>query len=186
MLGNTNQIIGTLADLRRSGVRLAIDDFGTGFSSLGYLKQYSVDALKIDRSFVENVVDDRHDLAIIQSVVAVAATLDLVVTAEGIENSSQAEAVRSAGCDHGQGFYFSPAGFRRQDDSVPVRSLWFEGLAGFVWDQSSSPGLVDGCLSHPDIGGIDHSVIKLYRPEPPLVCVFIGFDHPLCPGNIVG
>ena len=107
MLRGTDEIIETLADLRSTGARLAIDDFGTGFSSLGYLRQYTVDALKIDRSFIEDVVVSPGDAAIVQSVIAVARTLNLDVTAEGIETGEQEEVLRSLGCHHGQGFYLA-------------------------------------------------------------------------------
>jgi diguanylate cyclase (GGDEF)-like protein len=98
--------LATLHTLRDLGIRLAIDDFGTGYSSLGYLKRFPIDTLKIDRSFVEGIVSDPEDAAIVQAVISVAKSLGLSVTAEGIENEAQLLRVKELGCDRGQGFYF--------------------------------------------------------------------------------
>jgi len=93
-----------LADL---GVRLAIDDFGTGYSSLSHLKRFPVSRLKIDRSFVRDICDDRDDAAIIASIIGLARTLDLEVVAEGVESTAQLAALRKEGCRICQGFLFS-------------------------------------------------------------------------------
>jgi diguanylate cyclase (GGDEF)-like protein len=100
--------IRTLVELRSIGVRLAIDDFGTGYSSLTYLKQFPVDLIKIDRSFVAGVRTNASDTAIVRSVVELAHALGLRVVAEGVERLDQLEALRSFGCDVAQGFLFSP------------------------------------------------------------------------------
>ncbi len=99
--------LGKLQALKALGVQLAIDDFGTGYSWLGYLKRFPVDALKIDRSFVQGMGQDSQDAAIVQSVVALARTLHLSVIGEGIESPAQAAHLRELGCDRGQGFLFA-------------------------------------------------------------------------------
>ena len=96
-----------LRQLKGLGVRLAIDDFGTGYSSLSYLKRFAVDTLKVDRSFVERLGQDRQDSAIVGTVITLAKTLSLSVTGEGIETAEQLAELRALGCDQGQGFYFT-------------------------------------------------------------------------------
>ena len=105
-LGVTKNVI---ADLKHRGMHIAIDDFGTGFSSLSHLQQLDIDTLKIDQSFIRDMLDDAGDLAITRSVISLGRGLGLTVTAEGVENDRQLQALRDAGCDHYQGFLFSPA-----------------------------------------------------------------------------
>jgi diguanylate cyclase (GGDEF)-like protein/PAS domain S-box-containing protein len=97
----------TMERLRDLGVKIAIDDFGTGYSSLSYLKHWRVDALKIDRSFVRDLVTDSSDLAIVSAIIAIARHLQIQVIAEGIEGYQQAEILRRLGCAVGQGFLFA-------------------------------------------------------------------------------
>ena len=97
----------TMARLRDLGIKIAIDDFGTGYSSLSYLKNWRVDALKIDRSFVRDLVTDSSDLAIVSAIIAIAKHLHIQVIAEGIEGYQQAEILRRLGCSIGQGFLFA-------------------------------------------------------------------------------
>jgi len=108
-----------LQRLKDLGVCIAIDDFGTGYSSLSYLRQFPVDILKIDRSFVSEMTGSRDAAAFIHTVVELGRTLGLVTLAEGIEETSQIDVLRSERCDHGQGFLFS-----RPVDAVTVEHLF--------------------------------------------------------------
>lgn len=93
-----------LADLKRLGVGLVIDDFGTGYSSLSYLKQFQIDLLKIDRSFVRDVATDPEDAAIVSAILSMARDLKIRVVAEGVEDQQQLEFLRTRGCHFAQGF----------------------------------------------------------------------------------
>jgi len=101
------QSIETLYELRDLGIRFAIDDFGTGYSSLSYLKRLPVDTLKIDKSFVQDLATDSNDLAIVQAIIALAKSLQLSVTAEGVENEAQESLLKELGCNQGQGYVYS-------------------------------------------------------------------------------
>jgi EAL domain-containing protein (putative c-di-GMP-specific phosphodiesterase class I) len=90
--------------LRQRGFQVAIDDFGTGYSSLGYLSRLPIDALKIDRSFIERMFDDAQDMAIVSTIISLAHALDLKVIAEGVELPEQANHLRLLRCDQLQGY----------------------------------------------------------------------------------
>ena len=96
-----------LAALKDLGVRIAIDDFGTGYSSLAYLRQFPVDALKIDRSFINGISTSHESTALIHTLVRLGKTLNIETLAEGIENHAQLHALQLQHCDHGQGFLFA-------------------------------------------------------------------------------
>ncbi|MCP5197731.1 MAG: EAL domain-containing protein [Gammaproteobacteria bacterium] len=102
--------IATLQALKRMGVHLSIDDFGTGYSSLSYLKRFPIDQLKIDKSFVNDVITDQDDTAIALAVIALAHSLRLKVIAEGVENSAQLAFLQEHRCDEIQGYYLSRPG----------------------------------------------------------------------------
>jgi diguanylate cyclase (GGDEF)-like protein/PAS domain S-box-containing protein len=98
----------SLARLREIGVHLSIDDFGTGYSSLAYLKRFPVDELKLDRSFVKEIVDGPRHAAIATAVIQMARGLSLSLVAEGVERAPQVDLLRRLRCPHAQGYYFSP------------------------------------------------------------------------------
>ncbi|MCO7229657.1 EAL domain-containing protein [Halomonas sp. CnH100-B] len=92
--------------MRQAGYALFIDDFGTGYSSLSYLRRFAADALKIDISFVRDMLDNHHDRAIVQTIIAMANTLDMKTLAEGVESAAQAALLAEMGCNQAQGYWF--------------------------------------------------------------------------------
>ncbi len=106
MLENIEATITKMMELKNTGVNFSLDDFGTGYSSLQYLKLLPLYQLKIDRSFVREIVIDTSDQAIVRTVIAMAETLNLDVIAEGVENHEQRELLMSCGCNAYQGFLF--------------------------------------------------------------------------------
>lgn len=107
VLYDTDMVIQALKDLRKLGVKIAIDDFGTGFSSLSYIKLLPANKIKIDRSFIKDVIKDRNDAAITQGVISMAHHLALEVVAEGVETEAHAAFLRKHHCDLLQGYAFS-------------------------------------------------------------------------------
>jgi EAL domain-containing protein (putative c-di-GMP-specific phosphodiesterase class I) len=97
----------TLESLRDIGVRVLLDDFGTGYSSLSRLKGVPVDAIKVDRSFVDGLGAEEEDTAIVTAIVDIATSLGLGAIAEGVETSGQLDALRALGCDGAQGYLFA-------------------------------------------------------------------------------
>ncbi len=96
-----------LNHLKELGIKLAIDDFGTGYSSLSYLQQFPIDDLKIDRSFISDMVGKSENMEIVKTIIALARNLDLGVVAEGVEDSDQLAGLREMECDNAQGYLFS-------------------------------------------------------------------------------
>lgn len=107
VLGNTEETVQKMTELKQLGISFSIDDFGTGYSSLGYLKRLPVDELKIDRSFIQDIPSDISNMAIVEAVVAMASHLNFNVTAEGVETRQQLEFLKKQGCAFFQGYLAS-------------------------------------------------------------------------------
>ncbi|OQY18170.1 MAG: hypothetical protein B6I36_07570 [Desulfobacteraceae bacterium 4572_35.1] len=107
LMNDVDGAIDTMSKLQQLGVRLSIDDFGTGFSSLAYLKRFPIDTLKIDQSFVRDIVSNSNDAAIATTIVDLARNMNLGVIAEGVEHEEQRDYLQSHGCRLGQGYLFS-------------------------------------------------------------------------------
>jgi EAL domain-containing protein (putative c-di-GMP-specific phosphodiesterase class I) len=129
----------TLKALKDMGTTLAVDDFGTGYSSLSYLRRFPIDALKLDRSFVQEITSDAGDALIISAVINMGKSLKHRVIAEGVETSDQLAFLQSHGCDEGQGYYFSrpivaPQFARFLETGISQRLFPIDGLALFPQD----------------------------------------------------
>ena len=107
MMDKIESVAEKLEQLRVLGVSVAVDDFGTGYSSLAYLKRLPIQKLKIDKTFIDNLVDDPGDMAIAEAVINMGHSLGLDVIAEGVELEKQADALLEKGCDKLQGYLFS-------------------------------------------------------------------------------
>lgn len=127
-----NQGRDSMGGLRDLGIQIAIDDFGTGYSSLSYLKNWRVDKLKIDKSFIRDLAMDSSDYAIVSAIVAMARHLHIEVIAEGIEAYQQAEILRKIGCHQGQGYLYSrPASAERT-----LAVLTQQSIAGYDHEEA--------------------------------------------------
>lgn len=122
LVNNPQDIIAKMDALKEHGIQFSLDDFGTGYSSLSYLKRLPINELKIDRSFVNDVLSDSNDAAIARMVIRLAQSLELNVIAEGVESEAQRDWLEQEGCFHYQGYYFGkpvpPEEFDRLVDEV--------------------------------------------------------------------
>ncbi|MGO4888981.1 EAL domain-containing protein [Anaerobacillus sp. MEB173] len=118
LMMNNEETIEILTSLKEIGVKISIDDFGTGYSSLNYIKQFSIDMIKIDKSFVMNMTSDPNDTAIVKAIISMAHSLNMRVVAEGVETEEQFALLRDMGCEWVQGFLFSE----------PVTAIAFENI----------------------------------------------------------
>lgn len=120
--------------LTNSGVSLSIDDFGVGYSSLSYLKNFPVDTLKIDRSFIKDLPHDYNDVCIIKAIISLATSIDLKVIAEGVENKEQLNFLNQQGCQFIQGYYFSkPLTSEQITKKLQAKDDWFIKKQDFVF-----------------------------------------------------
>jgi EAL domain-containing protein (putative c-di-GMP-specific phosphodiesterase class I) len=106
LLSDIEDVIDKMSEIRAIGVRFSLDDFGTGYSSLSYLKRLPLDQLKIDQSFVRDVLADPNDAAIVRTILTLAHSLDLTVVAEGVETEGQRAFLVENGCEVFQGYLF--------------------------------------------------------------------------------
>jgi diguanylate cyclase (GGDEF)-like protein/PAS domain S-box-containing protein len=121
---NIDAAVTLLTQLRNLGVQLSIDDFGTGYSSLSYLQRFPIDTLKIDRSFVTQMMENEENLAIVRTIVALAQNLGMDVVAEGVETEDQLRLLRKLECENGQGYLFStPLGGGQLDQFIASCNL---------------------------------------------------------------
>jgi EAL domain-containing protein (putative c-di-GMP-specific phosphodiesterase class I) len=95
-----------LMQLKEAGVRIVLDDFGTGYSALSYLRIFPIDTIKIDRSFVDTIGEDRASAALVQAMLTMSRGMDMLVVGEGVETEEQAKLLRLLGCHYGQGYLF--------------------------------------------------------------------------------
>lgn len=107
MMQDTKETLPTLKNIKKIGITIAVDDFGTGYSSLNYLKQFPIDVLKIDQSFIKEIPKNEKDMAITTTIIHLGKSLGLEVIAEGVENQNQVEFLADAKCHKIQGYYYS-------------------------------------------------------------------------------
>jgi diguanylate cyclase (GGDEF)-like protein/PAS domain S-box-containing protein len=127
LLDNSIETAEILRAMDRAGIRLSVDDFGTGYSALSYLKSYPFDTLKIDKSFVQDVMKESEDAALVRAIINMAHSLGLTVIAEGVEDEQQTHFLQQEGCDFAQGYFYShplPAGefteWLRTNHRIPI------------------------------------------------------------------
>jgi EAL domain-containing protein (putative c-di-GMP-specific phosphodiesterase class I) len=131
LMGDRETISRDLQALRTLGIRIAIDDFGTGYSALSYLREFPIDSVKMDRSFVRDLACGTGDAALVRSVLELGEALDMQIIAEGIEDEGQLTSLSDLSCSVGQGFYFAP----------PLNAADVDALLG---SDKGSPQVDDG------------------------------------------
>lgn len=123
LVSDADQVIRCLDMLHGVGAKVSIDDFGTGFSALSYLKQFNVDYLKIDKSFINKLTENGSDKAVTEAVIDLAHRLGIATIAEGVETGAQRDLLAALGCDYIQGYYYSPAVPREAFEAVLGRQM---------------------------------------------------------------
>jgi EAL domain-containing protein (putative c-di-GMP-specific phosphodiesterase class I) len=122
LMNNADGAIQIINELKKLGIKISIDDFGTGYSSLAYLKAFNIDKLKIDRSFVTGLPDDKDDMAITSAIIQLAKSMELKIVAEGAEEIKQVDYLGLQDCDQIQGYYFAKPMAR--DDLINFLQNW--------------------------------------------------------------
>ena len=158
VMADVDRAVATLEDLRALGVTVSIDDFGTGYSSLASLRRLPVDELKVDKSFVDGLGHDPSATAIVAAIIAMAHALDYDVVAEGIESEDQLEALRTLGCENGQGFLFA-------------RPQPLDGLDAMLVDEANATwkGHRVGATDRPAADGVYRSPVVVIADDTPTV-----------------
>jgi len=143
LMSDPEESVEILERLSRMGILVSVDDFGTGYSSMSYLRRFPIDKLKVDRSFITNIMISADDAAIVQAIISLAHSLRLSVVAEGVESAEQLAFLQKQGCDQYQGYYFSP----------PVDSAAFAEM------------LRAGTLAEPAADAADRTYSRLAMPR---------------------
>ncbi len=125
VMTDVEKAIKTMQELHALGVRLSMDDFGTGYSSLSYLRQFPIQKIKIDKSFVQDIEEEEDSMEIVHAIIGLSRSLNITVVAEGVETKGQLEKLREAGCELVQGFYFGRPMF--SEDFEAWMSNWEHG-----------------------------------------------------------
>jgi EAL domain-containing protein (putative c-di-GMP-specific phosphodiesterase class I) len=133
LISNPDQARRAIDGLKAAGIKIALDDFGSGFASIGTLRQFGFDRMKVDRSLIVALDHDQNAGAVLRATIALANALDIPVTAEGIETEAQARAVRLSGCDALQGYLFS-----KPVSAEQVTEGYFSGSRDRGGDQSAA------------------------------------------------
>ncbi|MDD2850890.1 MAG: EAL domain-containing protein [Desulfuromonadaceae bacterium] len=128
LMGNAGDTVCKLLRLKELGISISVDDFGTGYSSLSYLKHLPIDTIKVDRSFVRDIVNDPDDAAIVDAIISMAHSLKLNVIAEGVETQEQLEFLRERKCQQAQGYYFAKPLVPHQFEAFLVRDGVLENV----------------------------------------------------------
>ena len=132
LINDTKEVLGKLNRLRQLGVSIAMDDFGTGYSSLSYLARFPFSKIKIDRQFIRNMTRDPAMRAIVKTIIALGKSLDVTITAEGVETQEQAAILREFGCPQVQGFLYGYPGAAETPDSKPADSKAADGKVTLI------------------------------------------------------
>jgi len=124
LMAHAESTVSLLRGLKDLGLQLALDDFGTGYSSLSYLKEFPIDALKVDESFIRGISDDLRGAPIVVAIISMGKSLHHRVIAEGVETAEQLAFLQAQGCSEGQGFYFSGPLAAEQFAKLLVQRSW--------------------------------------------------------------